>query len=1043
MEKATLSSEQSQRTQASIMVVDDAPENLQMLELILKQEGYSVRPASDGSFALQSVQSALPDLILLDIMMPDIDGYEVCRRLKADERTRHIPVIFLSAMREQSHKVKAFQVGGIDYVTKPFQTEEVLARVKTHLSLQRMKEQLEKQNADLLESNAQLGREIAERRRAEDELQLSHDELEDRVARRTAQLAEANSALRESEGAAREFQEKLKALHEIGVLLSEAVNVDELCRESIELGRNSLGFDRLALFFLGDSEETIEGSFGTDPLGNIRDERELRVKMPQEAQFVEVLHTKNRVAVWQDTPLFDHWQEVGRGWNAMATLWTGERVIGWVAADNLIAQKPLAPYELELLSLFATTIGHLLMRKRAEEKLSQLKQAIEFMQIGVTITDLDGAIVYTNQAEAVMHGYQKEELIGRPSNFFAPEEFRVPIALRDVERWDGLIRESVNVRKDGTNFPVRLMSEVVKGSDGNPCALITSCEDISEREALEEERERYRSHLELLVKERTAELTATNTQLRQEIRERQRAEKELVHANEVALDAKRAAEAARHKAEAANSAKSQFLANMNHELRTPLNSILGFSQLLTHSPNLNDEQQEYIEIVNRNGEHLLTLINQVLDLSKIEAERMELDIHDFDLYHVLDELEHMFRLRAQKKQLQLIFQRGREVHRYVRTDEVKLRQVLINLLNNAIKFTEKGKIQLSVSSTQCSVCSNPASGEAEYRKPETEQCSPTSEPCLRFMIEDTGAGIAPEELETLFEAFVQTKSGQRSQEGTGLGLTICQRFIFLMEGTIAVDSEPGRGTVFTVVIPVQNLEAHEVKLKHPARQVIALEPNQPRCRILLVDDIQDSRHLLVNMLAPLDFDVREAENGQEGLKIWHDWEPHLILMDMRMPVMDGYEATKTIRKREHEQASQSRIPIIAITARTSEEERAEIFAAGCDDFLGKPLHETDIFEMIRRYLDIRFVYEGEEPPGQPSPNVTVTPEALAALPPELLENLQQMALRLNIEMIDRTIQRIQCHNEALATALANLANDFKYDRILAFIQEAEVLKTDT
>ena len=1016
------------------MIVDDALENLYVLEAILKEAGYCIRSVPDGSLALESVQNILPDLILLDIMMPGLDGFEVCRRLKADERTRGIPVIFLSAMREQAHKITAFQVGGIDYITKPFQVEEVLARVRTHLTLQRMHRQLEERNEALVQTNERLALEITERRRAEDDLQRSYDELEERVAQRTAELADSNEALLESERVAREFQEKLKALHEIGVELSEAVNVDEICRKSIELGRSALGFDRLGLFLLGESENTVEGTFGTDLQGKLRDERGQRSTISQDSLFAKVLKAEEPVAVWQDTPLFDDGKEFGRGWNAMATLWGEECVIGWLTTDNLIVHKPLAPYELELLSLFASTIGHLITRKQAEEKLGQLKQALEFLQIGVTITDLDGGIVYTNRAEAEMHGYQEEELLGRPSNFFAPEEFRVPVALRDIERWDGLVRESLNLRKNGTTFPVRLMSEVVRGPDGRPCALITSCEDISEQKALAEEREQYRNHLELLVKERTAELMATNTQLRQEISERQRAEQELVHANEAALEAKHAAETAQYKAESANRAKSQFLASMNHELRTPLNSILGFSQLLTHSSHLDSEQQEHIKIINRNGEHLLTLINQVLDLSKIEADRMELESRDFDLHHLLDELESMFRLRAEKKHLQLAFRRNPDVSRYLRADEVKLRQVLLNLLSNAIKFTEKGGVRLSVSNSRGTATREQSSEEVDHQ-------ALNAGDRLKFTVEDTGQGIAPDELDNLFEAFVQTRSGLRSQEGTGLGLTICQRFVQLMGGTIDVSSESGSGTIFTVVLPVEVLNVDKTELRGSTRRLVALEPNQPRCRILLVDDDPDSRRLLVNILTPFGFDIQEAGDGRVGFELWERWKPHLIFMDMRMPLLDGYETTRLIRAQEAEYHTFHRTSIIAITARTSEEERAEIFAAGCDDFIAKPLREADIFELMRQHLHLRLIYEGENRQKSSSRQGAVPLEALAALPDELLGNLKQVALRLNIGMIGRTIQLIQAHDENLAAALANLADDFKYDRILACIKDAEDLKT--
>ncbi|HEY9600216.1 MAG TPA: AAA family ATPase [Allocoleopsis sp.] len=468
-------------------------------------------------------------------------------------------------------------------------------------------------------------------------------------------------------------------------------------------------------------------------------------------------------------------------------------------------------------------------------------------------------------------------------------------------------------------------------------------------------------------------------------------------------------------AQAANEAKSTFLANMSHELRSPLNAILGFSQLMMRSQTLPSEHVENVGIVNRSGEHLLTLINQVLDLSKIEAGRTTLNENNFDLYRLLDDVEDMFQLKADDKALQLICDRAPDVPRYIRSDEVKLRQVLINLLNNALKFTQEGGVSVRV-------------------RLGNGQQNPNSQ--ITFEIEDTGAGIAPDELDSLFEAFVQTKTGKDSQEGTGLGLPISRKFVQLMGGDITVSSEVGRGTTFKFDITVSVVDASDIETKQATRRVIALEPNQPRYRILIVDDKQDNRQLLIKLLNPLGFELQEASNGSEAVEIWDKWEPHLIWMDMRMPVMDGYEATKQIKSTTKGQAT----AVIALTASVLEEERAVVLSAGCDDFLRKPFREADIFEVMNQHLGVRYVYEN---PTQPDAALTqdeehnvLTADALTALPVEWLASFKQAIINIDLNLAETLIEQIRPEHPALANALNSCIENFEYKTILNLIAKS-------
>ena len=491
----------------------------------------------------------------------------------------------------------------------------------------------------------------------------------------------------------------------------------------------------------------------------------------------------------------------------------------------------------------------------------------------------------------------------------------------------------------------------------------------------------------------------------------------------------RAAEAlqkAKERAEAANRAKSEFLANMSHELRTPLNAILGFSQLMIRDQNTPREARENLGIISRSGEHLLTLINDVLDLSKIEAGRTTLNERNFDLYCLLEDLKDMFQLRAEAKELQLVFDRSSDVPQYIRTDEIKLRQVLINLLGNAIKFTEQGNVSLRVSSKEQHVI--PDTGTHDTYK-------------LVFAVEDNGPGIAPEEIDTLFEAFVQTRTGQEAQGGTGLGLPISRTFVQLMGGNIYIESEVGEGATFKFDIQVTPVGVEEV-VEQPdrlLRRVIGLAPGQPRYRILVVDDRESNRQLLVKLLAPHGFDLKEAGNGQQALEVWDEWQPHLILMDMRMPVMDGYEATQRIKATTKGQST----AIIALTASALEEEKAVVLSAGCDDFVRKPFHETDILEVMGKYIGVQYIYEEAEeeteravPTIQAEAGAALTPTNLVALPQDLLSNLAQAATRLDMAMITSLIDEIRVHSTGLADGLSSLADEFRYDEISTLIQEA-------
>jgi ammonium transporter, Amt family len=471
--------------------------------------------------------------------------------------------------------------------------------------------------------------------------------------------------------------------------------------------------------------------------------------------------------------------------------------------------------------------------------------------------------------------------------------------------------------------------------------------------------------------------------------------------------------AAKEKAEVANRAKSSFIANMSHELRTPLNAILGFTQLIARNQALPSEEQKHLAIISRSGEHLLALINDVLDIAKIEAERLTLQEEEFDLYRFVDDLEQMFELKASNKGLRLSREISELTPQYIRADQGKLRQILINLLNNAIKFTRQGHIVLRIM---------PAIDDPS-------QIEPDAKIKLVFVVEDTGQGIAEAELDSLFEPFTQTQSGREAKEGTGLGLSISRKFTQLMGGDIQVESVENQGSVFKFDLVVQVINQEQVASIQPSKTVIALQPNQPQYRILIVDDKFYNRELLIKLLQPLGFAVKTAENGEQAIALWQQWQPDLIFMDIRMPNMNGYEAIQQIK-------SESQFPtkIIVLTASAMEDERANILATGCDDFLRKPFQAEELFSLMTKHLGVCYTY---------SEAVSLTNSELRlsqldsnsfdTLSDELLFELQQSIMAIDLDKIEQILEKISEENQLLAQTINQYVSNFEYEHILQLL----------
>ena len=754
-----MNNENHSRSSSDILVVDDVSENLKLLVDLLTRKGYKVRSASSGDEALDAVKRKKTDLILLDINMPGMDGFEVCKRLKADSQSEIIPIIFISGLSEINDKVKAFQAGGVDYIGKPFQEEEVLMRVQTHIELQRMRM-----------------------------------DLESIVAERTQELKAAKERAEDTQ------------------------------------------------------------------------------------RFISTL-----VDVFQAT-LFAYWTP-------------------------------------------------------------------------------DLRLRYANRAFAAFFGYTPEEIIGLHfSDISEPALFEGNKPYFDAAlRGEAQSFELTGIHINGQEFHSLTQyvpdkgDESVKGFFG----LVTDITPLKEAQIKLE-------HLNITL------------------------------------------QAAKKEADSANQAKSIFLSNMSHELRTPLNAILGFAQLIARDVSTGEEQRKQIGIISRSGNHLLTLINDILDITKIETGRATLNTGSFDLSVFLDEISDLFHNRMIEKGLSFIIEKNDDLPRYIKSDEGKLRQVLINLLGNARKFTETGGVTLRVRSG--AVAENIQT--------------------LLFEVEDTGMGIDSNHLENIFEPFAQAGHAQTGIEGTGLGLSICKSFVALLGGEISVESKPGEGTMFHFNVPValaESAEASGIGVAMP--EVLGLESGQSAWRILVAEDNAENRLLLNSLLVQVGFDTRQAENGKEAVTLFEQWQPHFIWMDIRMPVMDGYQATAKIRSLP----GGDEVKIIALTASVFKEQHQSILEAGCDEVMHKPYQPHEIFETMSEQLGVQYIYEEEIDKSSSSAekviDIELAKEMADSLPEQLHNELEQAAIALDMEKTYEVLERISEIQPKLADLLRIKVEEMDFSNI--------------
>ncbi|OGV46957.1 MAG: hypothetical protein A2X46_19350 [Lentisphaerae bacterium GWF2_57_35] len=620
-------------------------------------------------------------------------------------------------------------------------------------------------------------------------------------------------------------------------------------------------------------------------------------------------------------------------------------------------------------------IGYLLIgtdntaRKKIEDQLRWTEESFRLMvesvsDYAIVMLDPLGRVVSWNSGAQRIKGYCAEEIVGQHfSRFYLREDIDRGLPQHDLDVTNAQGRfeaEGWRMRKDGSKFWANVVVTAILDHQGNLRGYAKLTRDLTEHRKVE------------------GELT----------------------------DAKLVAEKAKESAEIANRAKSAFLANMSHEIRTPMNAILGFSQLMMRDVELSSLQKKHLQTINRSGERLLSLINGILELSKIEAGRLALTLAAFDLNGMLDELEMMFRISTDEKNLRFLVERVGSLPPCVVGDENKLLQIFINLIGNAIKFTRSGGVSVRVGVKS-------RSGMA-----------------LRLMVEveDTGAGIAEAEIQKLFQPFEQTESGRKIQMGTGLGLAISREFVRLMGGDISVSSQPNKGSLFQFEINLEEGREGILTKKDRMRRVTGLQPGQKIFRILIADDKDDNRILLSQMLERTGFDVRGVINGEQAVQQYETWRPDLILMDTRMPVMNGYEAIQRIRAG----AAGKKVKIVSVTASAFDEDRKTALEIGADDFLGKPFREEVLLEKIKTLLKLEYVYADAPSVLQPEKEAAV--ESLKERPPALPETvmirLREATGSADLDRMLEIIQQVEKQDARMAGRMRRLAENFEYQKVL-------------
>jgi PAS domain S-box-containing protein len=820
----------------SILIVDDMLDNLKLLTALLTERGYVVRTAKNGHEAMASIQSSIPDLVLLDIKLPDIDGYEVCTRLKSDKQTQDIPVIFLSALNEPDNIIQGFETGGVDYVTKPFKIPELLARVQTHIDMRQMQLRIQQQSLDLQLANQKLLAEINKRLSSEEALKVQNTLL-------TALINSPNDIIifsLDKNYCYTTFNERHRAE------MKTVWNVD------IKIGMNLL--DCMPIPELKDyAKQSIDKAF-------------------QGKVFSEIQYQPGAEIYYEF-----HWNPI----------YLNQEIIGVTSFIRDITERTQAEYQMK------GAIEALRLRE------SYLSAIIENQPGLLWMKDIGGKFLAVNTKFSNSCGFDNPELLVGKTDFdIWPHELAA-----------GYVADDEKVMKSGKPFIV----EEYISDKGDIRWFETFKAPIIDKHGIVIGTTGYsrniteRKETELQLKEKNNEIKARNEEYLQ-------LNEELRQINDEMLVAK-------EKAEESDRLKTSFLQNMSHEIRTPMNAIMGFAKLLVQNYNNKPKLEQFSEIINLRCNDLLEIINDILDIAKIESGQLPVNNEECNLNELFLELDTFFKehqKRIGKQHIRFNLQmlcNPSEIS--IVTDKVKLKQIFLNLIGNAFKFTDQGKIQ----------------GGCKYDANNN----------LIFYVSDTGIGIPSDKHEAIFERFTQLNDEKKQPYGgTGLGLSIVKGLVGLLGGKIWIESELEKGTTFYFSFP------YKVSKSVNREPVLKGEKHtyhfSGKTILVVEDDIYNATYIK-EILSDTDINIILTKYGNEAVQFAISRLPDLILMDIRLPDMDGYEAIRQIKQQK------PGLRIIAQTAYAAHEDKQKAFDAGCNDYISKPIKRELLLAMIHAQLN--------------------------------------------------------------------------------------------
>ncbi len=852
-----------------ILLVDDKSENLFALEQLLGELEVDTLAALSGNEAITKTLEYEFALALIDVQMPDMDGFETLELLRKNRATKNLPVIFITATYQPDYsKVKGIERGAVDFLTKPIVPELLLGKIRVLLSL--------------YEQQKQLSNTIKERDIALQHLEEYKEHLEELVETRTNELANVNAGLEEEISIRKDTETRLRASEERYRLLTENA-ID--CIWTMDV--------RMRFTYVSQAMELVTDFTPEECMGKplsafcdwIHFAKVARLALgtlhnPLEYPYLRI-ETQLRSKNGQSIPI----EIAGK-----ALLDSQGKVIGLQGSMKDITERVQSHRAL----------------LESENRFRTLFDSSPDMY--VSFAPKDGRILLSNRTMMAHLGYAVEELRGREIfEFYADNEQDLFKLLQEEGR---LIDKELKLkRKDNTYIDVNLNAEAIYNTNHQLVYYIATCRDISQR---------IRTEQKLTdQKKKIFEQMKNFSELNKEY---QALNKNLINSNLKLKETNIQLEIAKKKAEESDRLKSAFLANMSHEIRTPMNAIIGFSNLLKDNTLTSKKTEHYVELINNSGQYLLKLINDIIDLSKLEARQLKISYCTCRLYEIFRNsyelfLHHEVYKSNEKVDLLLDVDEAQCTWNIV-TDQIRFEQVLNNLINNALKFTKEGHVRIG------------------YRVTKDESRS-----FLEVYVDDTGIGIPDEMKNVIFERFRQVKELDY-HEGAGLGLCISKGIVELMGGTIWYESEPGKGSTFFFTIPLKiNLYSEPVKTRNTNGQL-----NLANKTIFIAEDDKNSYEYLEDLLQETQVTIKHAHNGEELMELLEESIPDLILLDMNMPRKNGYDCLKEIKQK------QIPVKIIAQTAYAMANDKEKYLNEGCHAYIAKPYERNEMIQKIEEVL---------------------------------------------------------------------------------------------